>query len=194
METRLGPDRFSPDAFGARLQSHLHDARTVLLTEGLTPMAVERVTAQLADLARAAADPVRLIVGAPDGDAEAGLALYDAIRFADVRVCALATGRVGTAGALAYLAAAHTDRYLLPNGRFLLERPAPDTRIAGDVEAAAAHAADLRTRVGDLVAERTKQPRARVEADLRRGLFLDARQAVAYGLAARVVTRADEMP
>ncbi len=187
------PEEFFSRSLASRLSEHLHDARTILLSEALTPATVERVTAQLAELSRASGEPVRLVVSAAGGEAETGLALYDAVRFAGVRVRALGTGRIGTAGALACLAAEKADRYALPNARFLLRRPTPSASV-GDAEADAAHAADLRARACRIVAGRTGQPPETVEADLRRGRFFSAEDAVAYGLVSRIVARADEMP
>lgn len=189
------PEDFSPRRFASQLRERLHGGRTILLTEDITPATVERVTAQLADLAGGVPGaPVRLVVGAAGGAVEAGLALYDAVRFAAVPIRALATGRIGMAGLLAYAAAEKADRYALPNARFLLSRPAPEAVPGMNVEAAAAHAADLRARICQVVARQTGQPPDAVEADLRRGRFLGAQDAVAYGLASRVVTHAREMP
>lgn len=170
------------------LAQRLFEARTVVLNGDLTPSTAAQLSAQLLGMASASSDPITVSLNVPGGDLEAGLSLHDVVRFLAPRVRMIGTGRVAGPGLLVYVAAERADRYSLPHARYGLVCP-EGTAPAGsrDIERAAEEMVRLRTRVAELLTERTGQSGDRVRADLKAQTWLGAEEAVAYGLAGQTV-------
>ncbi len=81
-------------------------------------------------------------------------------------------------------------RYSLPNTRFLLHQPAGGARgTAADVEIEAKEILKMRERLNRVFAEQTGQPLERIVDDTHRNFWLDAEEAVEYGLVGKVIER-----
>ncbi len=81
-------------------------------------------------------------------------------------------------------------RYVLPGSRLVLRQPAlpePVEGSASDLAIQADELARIRARTEEMLARHTGRTVDRVRADLERDLVLDARAAVEYGLADRIV-------
>ena len=170
------------------LAQRLFEARTVVLNGELTASMAAQLSAQLLGMASASSDPITISLNVPGGDLEAGLSLHDVARFLEPRVRMIGTGRVAGPGLLVYVAAERSDRYSLPHARYGLLRPELKAPAGSrDLERAAEETARLRARVVEVLAERTGQPVERLRTDLKTQTWLDAGEAVAYGLAGQTV-------
>lgn len=176
--------------FSDALTGRLMEQRTLVLHEALSDGLVARVTEQLAVLSTESRDPVRVLLSLWGREATPGLALHDAFRSAGARVAAVATGRVSGAGIVAFCGA--DERLCLPGARFRLQEPtgAADGRsLVADAEKTAAE----RKRMIHLLAEAAGQTAERVERDLEESAAFTAEEAVRYGLAGRIVERAEDV-
>ena len=182
---------FSPDP--GHLANRLFGARTLVLGGVLTPQAAQRAMEQLTAMAAAGPAPLTLHLSAQGGDAEAGDALFDFVRFIEPAVRMVGTGGIDGPAALVYAAVPRADRYALPNARFRLRQPDPARRTR-DVVAEADAVRERRRRLVHLFAEATGQPPDRIEHDLKKGPWMNAEEAQAYGLVGRVVTTLRDVP
>ena len=126
-------------------------------------------------------DPVHLHIDSPGGTLEAALCLVDVIDLLGVELTATCVGQaVGVA--IGPLAVAH-HRRATPHARFRLSEPVFDRAgSARDLDAwAASQRAQLRRFCARLATSIGTSPEA-LEADLAEGRFLDAEQALQYGL------------
>lgn len=173
----------------------LFAARTVLLFGEIDAALAERVAAQLLALAAAGDAPIRLYLNSPGGHVESGDTLYDVIRFIAPEVHVVGSGWVASAGALIYAACERQHRYALPNTRFLLHEPSGGIRgPAADIEIEARQVLAMRARLNAIFARATGQSEERIARDTERNHWMNAEEAVAYGLVGRIVERASEVP
>ncbi|MET0794348.1 MAG: ATP-dependent Clp protease proteolytic subunit [Polyangiaceae bacterium] len=178
----------------ARVASRLYDARTVLVFGEITMQLAERVSAQLLALASENQEPIRVLINSPGGHVESGDTIYDVLRFIEPEVTILGTGWVASAGALIFTAAPRERRLALPNTRFLLHQPSGGAGgPASDIEIEAQQILSVRTRLNGIFAEATGQSIDKVARDTDRNHWLNAREAVAYGLVGRIVHSAAEL-
>ena len=92
------------------------------------------------------------------------------------------------------LAAEKAHRYSLPNTRFLLHQPSGGAGgQAADIRIAAEEILKLRSRLNHLIANETGQSVEKVEQDSDRNFWMDADQALEYGLVSRLIRSADEI-
>src|SRR5690349_12190905 len=172
----------------------LYKSRTVLIFGEVDMRMAERVTAQLLALSSEGNGDIRVIVNSPGGHVESGDTIHDMIRFVGSKVKMIGTGWVASAGAHIYLGAKKENRYCLPFTRFLLHQPLGGVRgQASDITIEAAGILEMRARLIKEISEQTGQPYEKVVADTERNFWMGAEDAVKYGLAAKVISSADQV-
>jgi ATP-dependent Clp protease protease subunit len=176
------------------VQNALFKSRTVLVFGEIDMRLAERVTAQITALAAESDKPIRIIINSPGGHVESGDTIHDMIRFCGVEVKAIGTGWVASAGAHIFLGAKRENRLCLPNTRFLLHQPAGGMRgQASDIQIEAEQIIKMRDRVNRMIAQETGQKIERIVKDTQRNFWMNAEEAVEYGLVARIITDASEV-
>lgn len=185
-----------PEARGvARAVSQkLFETRTIIICGEITMPLAHVVTAQALALAAVSDDDITVIVHSPGGHVESADTIYDILTFIRPRVRMLGTGWVASAGAHIFLAAEKSDRYCLPNTRFLLHQPAGTAGgRATDLEIEAQEILKMRARLSRIIAEKTGQPLKRVERDTERNFWMSAEEALEYGLVSKIIRSIDEL-
>jgi ATP-dependent Clp protease protease subunit len=178
------------------LESRLLKQRTVLIFGAITDKVARDATARLLTLAHEGDQPIDVYVNSPGGHVESGDTIHDMIRFVDgvapVRI--IGTGWVASAGALIFLAGRKKHRKCLPNTRFLLHQPMGGVRgPATDIDIEAREIVKMRERINRIIAAETGQPLERVVNDTDRNYWMNADEAIAYGLCHRVIKSAKEI-
>lgn len=174
------------DAVGERL----YRARAIVVSGEINQALAARVTSQLLALSTESSDPITLYLNSQGGHVEAGDTIHDMVRFVDAPVRMVGTGWVASAGALIYVSVPRERRFCLPNTRFLLHQPAGGAGgAASDIEIEAREILRMRDRLNRIFAKATGQPLERIEEDTTRNFWLDAENAVKYGLAGKIIER-----
>jgi ATP-dependent Clp protease protease subunit len=173
----------------------LFNARIITLTGEINDKVAKRICDSLLALAADKADePITLILSSPGGHVESGDMIHDIIKFVRPRVRILGTGWVASAGALIYAAAPLSDRFSLPNTRFLLHEPRGGVGgAASDVAIQAREILRMRERLNRIFAEATGQTVERIKSDTDRDYWMNVDEAKEYGLVGTVVRSMDEM-
>lgn len=183
---------FPPGGFDDEMARRLYGARTVVASGVLDDALAGRITRELLALAAASEDDVRVLCSLQGDRLEPALALYDLVAALTPRVHMVGVGRIAGAGIVAFCAADYELRTCLPMARFHLHDFHTETRGgAARIEAEAEAAGQQFDRARDCIAGATDVPPGRVEEDLHRGLWLDAREAETYGLVSRLTMRGE---
>jgi ATP-dependent Clp protease protease subunit len=162
--------------------------RTILLSGEIKKDLAERTIRQLLLLENSGDDPVKLFIDSPGGDADAGFAIFDMIRFVKPPVWTIGMGLVASAAAILLLASPKERRVGLPNSHYLIHQPLSGIRgVATDIEIHARELEKLRGKINILIAEETGQNALQVEKDTDRDYWMNADEAVSYGLISRVI-------
>lgn len=176
------------------VSERLFRARTVIITGEINQRVAATVTGQLLAMAADSADPITIFINSPGGHVESGDTIHDLVRFLTPEVRMVGTGWVASAAALIYVAAPIEKRFCLPNTRFLLHQPAGGTGgSASDIEIEAREILRMRDRLNRVFADRTGQPLERIVEDTHRNFWLTAEEAIAYGIAGKVIRRQSEL-
>ncbi len=195
---RLGEEDDEPKPPAPRPEEALAErflkTRTILLSGEIDKESAERVIRQLLLLESLADDPITLLIDSPGGDADAGFAIYDMIRFVKPQVRIVGMGLVASAAALVLLAVPNERRLGLPNSHYLIHQPLSGMRgVATEIEIHARELDRLRRRINKLIADETGQPLEKVEKDTDRDYWMGAEEAQGYGLIARIISRRGEL-
>jgi ATP-dependent Clp protease protease subunit len=179
-----------PDMLAAKMLK----TRTIILSGSIRKELAERTIRQLILMEALGDDPVRIFIDSPGGDADAGYAIFDMIRFIKPPVWTIGMGLVASAAAIIQLAAPKERRVGLPNSHYLIHQPLSGIRgVATDIEIHAKELEKLRERINILIAEETGNPFAQVEKDTDRDYWMNAPEAVKYGLVSKVITSRSEI-
>ena len=179
------------------IYSRLLKDRIVFLGGPIDDATANLIIAQMLFLSNEdAKKDIHFYINSPGGSITAGLAIYDTMQFLR---CEVATYCVGQAASMAavLLAGGHPGkRFLLASNRILLHQPLISGQLIGpatDLDIEAKEILRLRARLYDILAQHTGQTTDKVEKDCDRNLWLDAAEAIEYGLADRVLQKAPEI-
>jgi ATP-dependent Clp protease, protease subunit len=173
------------------LEHRLLKQRKVLIFGAINDKVARDVTGRLLALAGASSEPIDVYVNSPGGHVESGDTIHDMIRFVDAEapVRMIGTGWVASAGALIYLAGKKERRFCLPQTRFLLHQPMGGVRgPAVDIDIEAREIIKMRERLNRMIAAETGQTYEKVARDTDRNYWMSAEEAIAYGMASRVIS------
>lgn len=148
------------------------------------------ITAQLLFLA--AEDPekdVHLYINSPGGSVSAGMAIYDTMQFIQPDVSTTCIGMAASIAAVLLCSGAPTKRFALPNSRVLIHQPwiGGVSGQATDIDIHAREILRLRASINEILAHHTKQPVQKVEHDVERDFWMNAQQALEYGMVDEII-------
>jgi len=127
---------------------------------------------------------VDVYINTPGGSVDAGLAIYDTMRFIRCEVATYCVGMAASMGAVLLAAGKKGKRFALPNAKIMLHQPWA-SGIGGAASDIKIHAEDIvktKQRINEILALHTGQPLEKVEKDTDRDFILTAEEAKAYGL------------
>ena len=178
----------------SELATRMLKTRTILLSGEINKDLAEKTIRQLLLLEDMSNDPIRVFIDSPGGDADAGYAIFDMIRFVKPQVWTIGMGLVASAAAIIQLASPRDRRVGLPNSHYLIHQPLSGIRgVATDIEIHAKELDKLRKKINQLIAEETGNPASQVEKDTDRDYWMNAAEAVNYGLISKVITNRSEI-
>lgn len=163
--------------------------RTILLSGEINKPLAERVIRQLLLMDEAGEEPIRVFIDSPGGDADAGYAIFDMIRFIKAPVYCIGMGLVASAAAIILLACPKDRRIGLPNSHYLIHQPLSGIRgVATEIEIHARELEKLRNKINELISQETGMDIKKVEKDTDRDFWMNAQESLEYGLLSKIVT------
>ena len=180
--TRRHGDERQTDIYSAMLNE-----RAVFINGEINDDMASAVVAELLFLEAECPDkPVSLYINSPGGSVTAGLAIYDTMRHIRCRVHTLCVGQACSMAAI--LLAAGDERSLLPSARVMIHQPSGGAEgKQTDIMITAREITRIRAKLSAILAKHTGQSLAKVEEDIERDYFMEAEEALAYGLADTIV-------
>jgi ATP-dependent Clp protease, protease subunit len=176
------------------VEDALFKKRHVLITGSIDDRVARSTSERLLALAAESNDPINVFISSPGGHVESGDMIHDVIKFITPEVRTIGSGWVASAGALIFVAADLKNRFCLPNTRFLLHQPSGG--VGGKVTDISIQAEQLRLmreRFNLLFSKATGQKLEKVAKDMERDFWMDADEAIKYGLLGKVIVSQNEI-
>ncbi len=175
------------------IYSRLLKDRIIFLGGSVNDDAANVIVAQILFLANedSSAD-IHFYINSPGGSVSAGLAVYDTMQFVRPEVATYTIGMAASMGAILMCGGAKGKRFVLPNSRLMLHQPLIGGVLEGPATDLAIEAEEilrLRARLYDIIAAHTKKDVKQIEKDCDRNKWLDASEAIEYGLADTLMER-----
>ncbi|MFZ2553740.1 MAG: ATP-dependent Clp endopeptidase proteolytic subunit ClpP [Psychrobacter urativorans] len=171
--------------------SRLLRERVIFLTGQVEDHMANLIVAQLLFLEAENPDKdIHLYINSPGGSVSAGLAIFDTMNFIKPDVSTICMGGAYSMGSFLLAAGERGKRYALANARVMIHQPSGGAQgQASDIEINAREILKTRARLNEILAERTGQPVEKIEKDVERDYWLDAKEAKEYGLVDEVLER-----
>jgi ATP-dependent Clp protease protease subunit len=168
-------------SLGNWLQEQLFERRIVLVTGRLDNVAAARAAAAFLTLDARESRPIKLHLDSPGGALGAAFVLVDTADILRSELRVLCRGQVG--GAAIAVVAAADHRTAAPHTRFHLAQPTEKfTGTPEEIAAQSRQQQELLWKLYGFLARRTGQPAEEIAEHMRRGRYLNAREALDYGL------------
>jgi ATP-dependent Clp protease protease subunit len=135
---------------------------------------------------------IHFYINSPGGSITAGLAVYDTMRFLRCPVATYCVGQAASMGAVLFAGGEKGKRFILPNSRVLLHQPLLSGEMVApvtDLEIEAKEILRLRSRLYQILVDHTGKEMVKIQKDCDRNLWLEADEAVNYGLADAILRK-----
>ena len=165
--------------------------RIVFLGVPINDQIANLIIAQLLYLEREAPDKdVSLYVHCPGGIISAGLAIYDTMQLLRCDVSTICVGLAASMGTLLLCAGTKGKRYALPSSTIHLHQAVGGAQgQAADIEIAAREIMRMQEKIRSIIAKHTGQPVEKIAHDTDRDFYLNAEQAVEYGIVDEILSK-----
>jgi ATP-dependent Clp protease protease subunit len=169
--------------------SRLLKDRIVMLDTAVTEQSASLIVSQLLFLeSEMPSKSISLYINSPGGSVTAGMAIYDTMQFIKPDVHTIVIGQACSMGSLLATAGAKGHRKILPNARHMIHQPLGGMQgQASDVEIQANELVRWKKVLTEIYVKHTGKSFEELEKDMDRDNFMTAEEAVAYGLADKVV-------
>jgi len=172
------------------IYSLLLKERIIFVGSPIDDQIANLVVAQLLYLSREDAErEISMYINSPGGQIYAGLAIYDTMKMIPNKISTVAVGVTASFGTVLLAAGTKGKRYALPHATIHMHQPLGGTQgQASDIEIQAKEILRLKSRLNEILAKSTEQKINVIEKDTERDFYLNAQQAVEYGLVDKVLS------
>ena len=173
------------------IYSRMLKERVVFLVGPVDDHAANLVVAQLLFLESENPDKdIHLYINSPGGVVDAGLAIYDTVQFVKPNVSTVCVGQAASMAALILAGGAKGKRYSLPHARIMIHQPLGGFQgQASDFDIHAKEILRVRERLNKIMVRHTGQSMKKIQQDTDRDYFMEAGEAVEFGLIDEVIDK-----
>ena len=173
--------------------SRLLKDRIILLSGEIDDECANSVIAQLLYLDSLNNEEISLYINSTGGSVTSGMAIYDTMNFVKSDVSTICLGMAASMGAFLLSSGKKGKRYALPNSEIMIHQPLGGAKgQATEIKIAAEQILKTKEKLNKILSENTGQDLKKVEQDTERDHFLDANEALDYGLIDKIITQKKE--
>lgn len=170
------------------IYSRLLKDRIIILNGEINDSLSNSIVAQLLYLDSLSNEDISLYINSPGGSISAGMAIYDTMNFIKSDVSTICVGMCASMGAFLLSSGASGKRYALPNSEVMIHQPLGGAEgQATEIKIAAEHIIKIRKRLNKILAKNTGKNLLKIERDTERDNYMDAFEALEYGLIDKVL-------
>ena len=171
--------------------SRLLKERIIFLDGEIRDDMADLVVAQLLFLE--AEDPkkdINLYINSPGGSVTAGLAIYDTMQYIQPEVRTICLGQACSMASLLLAAGAPGKRMILPYARVMIHQPSGGAEgQTSDILVSSRELQRIKRISVEILARHTGRSEEDISSDIQRDYYMDADQAVEYGIVDKVMRK-----
>jgi len=172
------------------IYSRLLKDRIIFMGEQVHDSMANTIIAQMLFLESEDPDKdINLYINSPGGSVTAGLAIYDTMEYIRPDIATICMGQATSMGALLLAAGAKGKRYALPHARVMIHQPLGGAQgQATDIDIQAKEIMKIKELIHTILVKHTGQTLEKIRHDTERDYFMDAEEAMRYGIVDRIIT------
>jgi ATP-dependent Clp protease protease subunit len=133
---------------------------------------------------------IHIYINSPGGVVTSGMSIYDTMQFIKPDVSTMCIGQAASMGAFLLAGGSKGKRYALPNSRVMIHQPSGGYQgQASDIHIHAQEILKNREKLNQIMAEHTGQSVETISRDTERDNFMNAEEALEYGLIDEVLSK-----
>ena len=175
------------------VQRKFLEQRKIFLWGAVTDETAKDLTEKLLYLETTApGKDITFYLNSPGGSITAGMAIFDTMKLISSPITVVVTGMAASMGSILLCGASKGRRLLYPHSRVLIHQPLISGRMIGpasDINIQAKEMEKLRKELNQILATSSGQPLERIDKDTDRDFYLNAKEAIEYGLADKIVEK-----
>lgn len=173
------------------IYSSLLEDRIIFLTGEINDQMANTIVAQLIYLEGKNPDKdIYMYINSPGGSVTAGLAIYDTMQYIKCDVSTFCIGMAASMAAVILSSGAKGKRICLPHSEVMIHQPLGGAQgQATDIEIQSRHIQKTREMLNKILSDNTGKSMEVINKDTERDNFLDAKQALKYGLVDKVLDK-----
>ncbi len=170
--------------------SRLLKERIILLSGEIDDSLANSIIAQLLYLDSISNEEIYLYINSPGGSVTAGLAIYDTMNFLGSDVSTICIGLAASMGALLLSSGKKGKRFSLPNSEIMIHQPLGGVQgQATEIKIVAEQILKTKEKINSILSLNTEKNLKVIEEDTERDHFLDANEALKYGLIDKIIKK-----
>ncbi len=173
------------------IYSRLLKDRIIMLTGEINDQVADLIVAQM--LFCEADDPskdISLYINSPGGSVSAGFAIFDTMNLIKCDVSTICIGTAASMGAFILAAGEKGKRFALPNSEIMIHQPLGGMQgKSSDVAIYTKRLLRTREKLNAILSERTGKPIEVIAKDTDNDYFMEAEEALEYGLIDKIITK-----
>lgn len=182
----LVPTVIEKSSYGERaydIYSRLLKDRIIILSGEINDSMSNSIVAQLLYLDSINSDDICLYINSPGGSITAGMAIYDTMNFINSKVSTICIGMAASMAAFLLSSGENGKRYCLENAEVMIHQPLGGAQgQATEIKIAAERILKLKKRLNNILSKNTGKSLKQIERDTERDYFMEAEEALNYGI------------
>lgn len=174
------------------IYSRLLEDRIIFISDAIDTSVANTVIAQLLYLeSQEPNKDISLYINSPGGVMYDGLAIIDTMNYIKCDVSTICIGMAASMASLILASGAKGKRFILPSGRVLIHQPLISGGLSGqttDLQIHINEMVNLKNYTIDIFNQTTGQPKEKIEKDIDRDNFLNASEALEYGIVDKILS------
>lgn len=170
------------------IYSKLLKERIVFLSGEITDEVANLIVSELLYLNSLGSDDIYLYINSPGGSVTAGMAIYDTMNFIKADVVTICVGMCASMGAFLLSSGCKGKRMSLKNGEVMIHQPLGGVKgQASDIQIHADRIIKMKKKLNSILASNTSKDMKVIEKDTERDNYMDANEALDYGLIDKII-------
>ncbi len=170
------------------LYSRLLKDRIIFIDGEITDETANIVVGQLLYLSSNSKDDINMYINSGGGSVTAGFAIYDTMNFIDCDVSTICVGMCASMAAFLLSSGTKGKRIALKNSEVMIHQPLGGAQgQATEIKIAAERIIKIKQKLAILLSKNTGKTVKQIERDVERDYFMDAKEALDYGIVDKII-------
>lgn len=179
--------------FSKKLEKYFFDSRAVHLWGVVDDKSARDVTAKLLLLdADKPGEEIKFFINSPGGIVTSGMVIYDTMKLIKSPVSTICMGLAASMGSILLSGGTKGRRFIYPHGEVMIHQPSLGGHIQGvsaDLEIQAKQTKRVKEVSARILAENTGRKFEQVMKDFDRDYWMDAKEAIEYGIVDQITDK-----